>query len=95
MLGPFPPSAEIADGVHVYGNVQQSCLDPMTMAELARDPEYLESLGQLELVAYGGGALSPGGGRSHQRANYATQCSGLYGVREVSRPAVRAGGLSL
>lgn len=62
MLGPFPPSAEIANGVHVYGNVQQSCLDPMTMAELARDPEYLESLGQLELVAYGGGALSPGVG---------------------------------
>lgn len=55
VLASFPPSAEVVNGVHVHGNVQHSCLAPTTMVELARNPEYLENLGQLEQVIYGGG----------------------------------------
>ncbi|KAI1213865.1 uncharacterized protein F4807DRAFT_203056 [Annulohypoxylon truncatum] len=55
VLGPFPPSVDAINGVHVHGNVQQSCLVPTMLADLAKNPEYLENLGKLELIGYGGG----------------------------------------
>ncbi|KAK7745196.1 putative NRPS-like protein biosynthetic cluster [Diatrype stigma] len=55
VLASFPPSAEVVNAVHVHGNVQQSCLAPTTMVELARNPEYLDNLSRLELITYGGG----------------------------------------
>jgi thioester reductase-like protein len=57
VLGPFPPSAEVTNAVHVYGNVQHSCLAPMTLVDLVKNPEYLENLGRLEQVTFGGGPL--------------------------------------
>lgn len=57
VMGPFPPSADVANAVHVYGNVQQSCLAPMTLVDLVKSPEYLENLGRLEQVTFGGGPL--------------------------------------
>ncbi|KAI2470038.1 hypothetical protein F4781DRAFT_421566 [Annulohypoxylon bovei var. microspora] len=55
VLGPFPPSVDVINGVHVHGNVQQSCLVPTMLVDLANNPEYLQNLGRLELIAYGGG----------------------------------------
>ncbi|CAM1502330.1 Fc.00g043140.m01.CDS01 [Cosmosporella sp. VM-42] len=55
VLGPFPPSADIANSVHVYGNVQHSCIAPATLVDLAKNPEHLENLGRLKQVTYGGG----------------------------------------
>ncbi|KAK3945721.1 hypothetical protein QBC46DRAFT_371464 [Diplogelasinospora grovesii] len=57
ILGPFPPSADVANGVHVYGNVQHSCLAPMTLIDLAKDPSHLENLGRLDMITFGGGPL--------------------------------------
>ncbi|KAF2875490.1 hypothetical protein BDV95DRAFT_561998 [Massariosphaeria phaeospora] len=57
VLGPFPPSAEVANAVHVYGNVQYTCLAPTTLVDLTKDPAHLNNLGRLENVAYGGGPL--------------------------------------
>jgi thioester reductase-like protein len=57
VLGPFPPSAEVANAIHVHGNVQHSCLAPMTLIDLAKDPEHLENFARLEQVTFGGGPL--------------------------------------
>ncbi|KAJ3529470.1 hypothetical protein NM208_g9741 [Fusarium decemcellulare] len=57
VLGPFPPTAEVADAVHVYGNVQHSCLPPPTVVELANNPKYLKNLSRLEQLTYGGGPI--------------------------------------
>ncbi|KAI1142682.1 hypothetical protein F5Y05DRAFT_126811 [Hypoxylon sp. FL0543] len=57
VLGPFPPSAEVANSVHVHGNVHHSSFVPTTLIELAKDPEYLENLSRLDQVTYGGGPL--------------------------------------
>lgn len=55
VLGPFPPSAEVANSIHVNGNVQHSCLAPMTLIDLVKDPEHLKNLQNLEQITYGGG----------------------------------------
>jgi acyl-CoA synthetase (AMP-forming)/AMP-acid ligase II len=55
VLGPFPPSAEVVNSVHLHGNVQHSCLAPTTLVELVKDPAHLENLSQLELITFGGG----------------------------------------
>ncbi|KAI0842998.1 hypothetical protein F5Y06DRAFT_78562 [Hypoxylon sp. FL0890] len=57
VLGPFPPSAEIANSVHVHGNVNHGCYVPTTLIDLAKDPQYLENLSRLKQVTYGGGPL--------------------------------------
>jgi thioester reductase-like protein/acyl-CoA synthetase (AMP-forming)/AMP-acid ligase II/aryl carrier-like protein len=55
VLGPFPPSAETVNAIHVHGNVQQSCLAPMTLIELAKDASHLENLRHLKQITFGGG----------------------------------------
>ncbi|CAJ2509529.1 Uu.00g145550.m01.CDS01 [Anthostomella pinea] len=55
VLGPFPPSADTANAIHVHGNVQHSCLAPMTLVDLAKDPKHLENLSRLQQITYGGG----------------------------------------
>lgn len=57
VLGPFPPSAETANAVTLHGNVQDGCMAPSLLTDLARNPEYLENLGRLERITYGGGSL--------------------------------------
>ena len=59
VLGPFPPSADTANAVHVHGNVQQSCLAPMTLMDLVKNDEHLENLGRLTQITYGGGPCPP------------------------------------
>mgnify|MGYP005988557285 CR=1 FL=1 len=63
VLGPFPPSADVADGVHVHGNVQHSCIAPMTIIDLAKDPQHLENLSRLQQITYGGGPCPPAIGK--------------------------------
>lgn len=36
VLGPFPPPAEVANAVHVHGNVRHSLLAPMVLVEIAK-----------------------------------------------------------
>ncbi|KAI0424717.1 hypothetical protein F5Y09DRAFT_323623 [Xylaria sp. FL1042] len=55
VLGPFPPSADIANSVHVYGDVQMSVLVPTTITELIQNPEYVDNLSRLERICFGGG----------------------------------------
>jgi acyl-CoA synthetase (AMP-forming)/AMP-acid ligase II len=57
VFGPFPPTSAFIDGVHRYGDVQQSAIAPMMLADLIRTPAYLENLSRLDLIAYGGGPL--------------------------------------
>lgn len=57
VLGPFPPSAETVNAIHLYGNVQESCIAPFTLIDLVKDPGHLEHLRRLEQVTYGGGSL--------------------------------------
>jgi thioester reductase-like protein/acyl-CoA synthetase (AMP-forming)/AMP-acid ligase II/aryl carrier-like protein len=55
VLGPFPPSAETANAMHVHANVQHSLIPPTVISDLTKTPEYLENLARLEQIAYGGG----------------------------------------
>ena len=50
VLGPFLPSADVVNAVHVHGNVQESCVAPFTLIELSKDPTHLENLRRLETV---------------------------------------------
>ncbi|KAK2591580.1 hypothetical protein QQS21_010731 [Conoideocrella luteorostrata] len=55
VLGPFPPSADVANSIHEYGNVQHSCLAPMTLVDLVKVPSHLENLSKLTQITFGGG----------------------------------------
>lgn len=57
VLGPFPPSPETINEVHVHGNVQQSCLPPAPLVDLVKTPVYLDNLAGLDQITYGGGPL--------------------------------------
>ncbi|RSM09681.1 hypothetical protein CEP52_003989 [Fusarium oligoseptatum] len=57
VLGPFPLSAETANAIHVHGNVQQSAHIPFILSDLVKNPEYLDNLGRLDRVIFGGGSL--------------------------------------
>lgn len=57
VLGPFPPSPETINAVHVHGNVQHSCLPPAPLVDLVKTPVYLDNLARLDQVIYGGGPL--------------------------------------
>ena len=76
VLGPFPPSADAANAIHVHGNVQHSCLAPMTMIDLVKDPEHLENLSRLEQITYGGGPCPPAVGDQIARKTRLLNCLG-------------------
>ncbi|KAI1147615.1 hypothetical protein F4825DRAFT_436823 [Nemania diffusa] len=57
VLGPFPPSGIVANGVHVHGNVQHSVLTPFTLIDLAKDPDQVKNLARLNHLVFGGGLL--------------------------------------
>ncbi|KAI1739540.1 hypothetical protein F4680DRAFT_466372 [Xylaria scruposa] len=57
VLAAFPPSAAVANGVHLYGNVQHTALVPTTLEGLVREPEYLENLSRVKTIMYGGGPV--------------------------------------
>lgn len=57
VLGPFPPSPDIVNAIHLHGNVQESCIAPSTLVDIAKDASYLENLRKLDKITYGGGSL--------------------------------------
>ncbi|RYP68643.1 hypothetical protein DL769_005480 [Monosporascus sp. CRB-8-3] len=57
VLGPFPPSADVVDSVHVHGNPQHSVQAPSTLVDLSKDPRHLENLRRLRQITFGGGPL--------------------------------------
>lgn len=57
VLGPFPPSADIVNTIHLHGNVQESCIAPSTVVDLTKDPKHLENLRKLDQITTGGGPL--------------------------------------
>lgn len=50
VLGPFPPSADVVNAMHMHGNVQESCVAPFTLIELSKDSTHLENLRRLKTV---------------------------------------------
>jgi thioester reductase-like protein/acyl-CoA synthetase (AMP-forming)/AMP-acid ligase II len=76
VLGPFPPTAEIANAVHVHGNVQNSILIPWTLMELSRNPNHLDNLGLLDYIIYGGGLLPQVVGDSINKKTRLLNCLG-------------------
>ena len=54
---PVVLNAELANRVHVHGDVEVTCLPPTVLAEISRNPEFLNNLSRLKYVTYGGGAL--------------------------------------
>ena len=59
VLGPLRPlTAELANDIHVHGNVKVSCLPPSVIEDLLATPTYHEKLSTLDCVMYGGGPLS-------------------------------------
>lgn len=53
--GPFPPSVDMVNSIHVHGNVQHSVHAAVVWAGISENPEYLENLRKLDGAAYGGG----------------------------------------
>lgn len=50
VLGPFPPSSEVIQEIHDHGNVQESVIAPSSLADLAKDPTYVEGLSRLNRI---------------------------------------------
>lgn len=50
-------SAEIANSVHIHGNVDASCLPPSVLVDISRNPIFLEQLRGLRYVSFVGGPL--------------------------------------
>lgn len=57
VLGPFPPSPDVVNAIHTHGNVQESCIAPMTIIDLVKDEAHLQNLSRLDTITYGGGPL--------------------------------------
>lgn len=64
VLGPFPPSADIINDILVHGNVQNACVAPSLLVEMANDPEYLDNLAKLSMIVYGGGPVPKATGQA-------------------------------
>jgi thioester reductase-like protein len=54
---PVPLTAELANEVHVHGNVQACQLPPAILVEISKVPEHLDNLGRLSYMCTGGGPL--------------------------------------
>ncbi|APA11657.1 hypothetical protein sscle_08g064270 [Sclerotinia sclerotiorum 1980 UF-70] len=54
---PVPLTAEIANEVHMHGNVQAADLPPSVLVEISKVPEYLDNLHHLTHIMTGGGPL--------------------------------------
>ncbi|KAI1328406.1 hypothetical protein F5Y16DRAFT_419838 [Xylariaceae sp. FL0255] len=55
VLGPFPPSAETVNSIHVHGDVRSSLVTPTTIIDLVQTPEHLANLSRLDMIGFGGG----------------------------------------
>ncbi|KAJ9143066.1 NRPS-like enzyme [Pleurostoma richardsiae] len=58
----FPPptapmTSDVVNAIHVHGRVESSVLPPSLVVDLAKEPEYLETLHNLHSLAFAGGPL--------------------------------------
>ncbi|KAH8157064.1 hypothetical protein CIB48_g11185 [Xylaria polymorpha] len=58
VLGPFPPSVDVVNNIHIHGDVQVSTITPTTITEISQNAEYLDNLSRLNLIVFGGAPLS-------------------------------------
>lgn len=59
VLGPLATlNAEMANDLHVHGDVKVTCIPPSIIEDLLRTPTYHDKLNTLDCVMYGGGPLS-------------------------------------
>lgn len=76
VLGPFPPSADVIDAIHVHGNVQHSVIASASVTDIAKNPAYIKNLRRIEQVTYGGGPLPQAVGDSVSRETRLLNCLG-------------------
>ena len=72
-------TAEIANAVHLYGDVQASLFSPAVLVDAAKNPTYVKNLSRLESVNYAGGPLSQ---RSGDLISAHTKVNALLGSTE-------------
>lgn len=53
----WPYRATDANHLHVYGNVSSAWYSPSVLVDIARNPEFLKNMSNLETVSYSGGPL--------------------------------------
>ncbi|KAL9596858.1 MAG: hypothetical protein Q9219_005528 [cf. Caloplaca sp. 3 TL-2023] len=53
----LPLTAEVCDLVHSYGSVDGTCLPPSILVDISNNSQYMDRLGRLDFIAYGGGPL--------------------------------------
>lgn len=76
VLGPFPPTGETANAVHVHGNIGTSVLPPSVLVEIAKVPEHLENLSKLSVIAVGGGSTPADVGTAVSQRTKLINCLG-------------------
>ena len=63
VLGPLLPlTADIVNQIHLLGDIKVSTIPPAIVEDIVNEPQYLETLGKLDYVMYGGGQLSKDAG---------------------------------
>ena len=72
-------TAEIANAVHLYGDVQASLFSPAVLVDAAKNTTYVKNLSLLESVNYAGGPLSQ---RSGDLISVETRVNALLGSTE-------------
>ena len=80
-------TAEIANSVHIHGNVDASCLPPSVLVDLSRSPVFLEQLRSLRYVSFVGGPLPTDVGEEIAKR---TQLTSLFGSTETGYLPVEA-----
>ena len=80
---PVAINAELANRIHIHGNVQVTCLPPSVIVEISKSPEYLDNLSRLKYVTFGGGPLPQEVGKlvaskSHLTSTFGSTENGIY-----------------
>lgn len=77
---PGPTTAEVADLIHVYGNVQGSSLPPSIISDIVQEMAYLDNVQNLQYVTYAGGPLAKDTGDIMARR---TRVMNMFGASEL------------
>ena len=71
--------AEVANAVHLYGDVNSSLFTPSILVDLSKNPDYLDNMHRLDFVVYAGGPLTQDCG---QRVSTKTVVTAMLGATE-------------
>lgn len=77
-----PLTAEVANAVHRYGNVQACCLPPSILVDISKESAYIENIKGMKFAMYGGGPLPKDAGDIIQKTTGTTLLS-LLGTTET------------